>query len=270
MPAFRSMAAGMMLSVGFVLLAALTLLPALLGPWINRLALPWHTVGEHRSPWWARFAQRMQARAAILTVAVVAVLLLLASPLLSLKTGMPSINVLPKDRQARVGYDLLAGASVRAGRGRCRSSCRRASTPNAVAQIVATTPGVAAVFPAQPGGERLQPGHRDRHHGPVEQGFERARGTLRTELPSGVLVGGPVAENHDLDQTLRGRAPIVIGTVLVLGFLLLLFALQADLHRGRRGASSTCCPWAPRSASGRWRSSTAGLRGRWASRARAT
>ena len=40
-PAFQSMAAGMMLAVGFVLLAALTLLPALLGDWVNRLPLPW-------------------------------------------------------------------------------------------------------------------------------------------------------------------------------------------------------------------------------------
>jgi RND superfamily putative drug exporter len=36
-----------------------------------------------------------------------------------------------------------------------------------------------------------------------------------------------VAENYDLDQTLREYAPIVMGMVLMLGFLLLLFALQA-------------------------------------------
>jgi RND superfamily putative drug exporter len=36
-----------------------------------------------------------------------------------------------------------------------------------------------------------------------------------------------VAENYDLDHTLRARAPIVIGVVLALGFVLLLFALQA-------------------------------------------
>ena len=65
-PAFRSMAAGTMLSVSFVLLAALTLLPALLGPGINRFALPWHTTGEHRSPWWARFSQRIEKRAVLL------------------------------------------------------------------------------------------------------------------------------------------------------------------------------------------------------------
>ena len=55
-PAFQSMAAGMMLSVSFVLLAALTLLPALLGPGIDKFAMPWHSVGDHRSPRFERLA----------------------------------------------------------------------------------------------------------------------------------------------------------------------------------------------------------------------
>lgn len=53
--------------------------------------------------------------------------------------------------------------------------------------------------------------------------------TLRSVLPAGVLVGGPVAENHDLDQTLRDKGPLVMGVVLVLGFILLVIALQALL-----------------------------------------
>ncbi len=52
---------------------------------------------------------------------------------------------------------------------------------------------------------------------------------LRSELPNQVLVGGAVAENHDLEQLLKDRTPLVIGVVLVLGFLLLLVALQAPL-----------------------------------------
>jgi RND superfamily putative drug exporter len=44
-----------------------------------------------------------------------------------------------------------------------------------------------------------------------------------------VLVGGPVAENHDLDHTLGAKAPLVMGVVLVLGFILLVVALQALL-----------------------------------------
>jgi RND superfamily putative drug exporter len=38
-----------------------------------------------------------------------------------------------------------------------------------------------------------------------------------------------VAENHDLEQALSGKTPLVIGVVLGLGFLLLLLALQAPL-----------------------------------------
>jgi putative drug exporter of the RND superfamily len=52
---------------------------------------------------------------------------------------------------------------------------------------------------------------------------------LRSELPSGVLVGGAAAENHDLERTLAAKTPLVIGVVLGLGFLLLLVALQAPL-----------------------------------------
>jgi putative drug exporter of the RND superfamily len=52
---------------------------------------------------------------------------------------------------------------------------------------------------------------------------------LRAALPAGVLVGGAAAENHDLQQALAAKTPLVIGVVLGLGFLLLLVALQAPL-----------------------------------------
>jgi putative drug exporter of the RND superfamily len=52
---------------------------------------------------------------------------------------------------------------------------------------------------------------------------------LRAELPAGALVGGAVAENHDLQSALTARTPLVIGVVLALGFLLLLVALQAPI-----------------------------------------
>jgi RND superfamily putative drug exporter len=43
------------------------------------------------------------------------------------------------------------------------------------------------------------------------------------------MVGGAVAENHDLEAALSAKTPVVIGVVLALGFLLLLVALQAPL-----------------------------------------
>ena len=226
-PAFRSMAAGMMLSVSFVLLAALTLLPAILGPGVNRLALPWHSVGEHRSPWFAAFARRIEKRAVLFAAATAALLLLLASPVLSLKTGMPSISVLPKGEQARTGYDLLKQAFGPGGPGPLQIVVPAGGDAAAVSQIVSSDPGIAAVFPAQQGANGASLITAIATTDPSSKASSGLVTSLRSKLPSGVLVGGPVAENHDLDQTLRSRAPIVIGTVLLLGFVLLLFALQA-------------------------------------------
>ena len=48
-------------------------------------------------------------------------------------------------------------------------------------------------------------------------------------MPAGTVLGGAVAENHDLQKLLSAKTSLVIGVVLVLGFLLLLFALQAPL-----------------------------------------
>ena len=52
---------------------------------------------------------------------------------------------------------------------------------------------------------------------------------LRAAMPAGVLIGGASAEQADLSAALSTYTPIVIGIVLVLGFLLLLVAFQAPV-----------------------------------------
>src|SRR5690606_13987783 len=52
---------------------------------------------------------------------------------------------------------------------------------------------------------------------------------VRDALPPGSLVGGAAAENHDLEQVLASRTPLVFGLLIVLGFLLLLVALGSPL-----------------------------------------
>lgn len=226
-PAFQSMAAGMMLSVGFVLLAALTLLPAMLGPGIDRFPLPWHSVGDHRSEFFGHMAERIKARKVLVAVGAVVVLLGLATPLLGLKTGMPSITVLPEDEQARQGYDLLSESFGPGGPGPIQVVVPAGSDANAVADQIGATEGIAMAFPAQPGAEGAYLVTAISQFDPSSKEALAVISTLRDELPEEVLVGGPVAENHDLDQTLGDRAPLVIGVVLVLGFLLLVIALQA-------------------------------------------
>jgi len=72
-------------------------------------------------------------------------------------------------------------------------------------------------------------GARDPAADPSSQAVGHTIDRLRSTLPAGALVGGAAAENHDLEQALSAKTPLVIGVVLALGFLLLLVALQAPL-----------------------------------------
>ena len=61
-PAFRSMALGIMVAVIFILAATMTLLPAVLGklgPKVDNVSLPWVHSGEHRSPRFAAWGERL-------------------------------------------------------------------------------------------------------------------------------------------------------------------------------------------------------------------
>lgn len=231
-PAFRSMALGIMLSVVFVLAATLTLLPAVLGalgPRIDKWALPWAHSGEHRSARFAAWGELLWRRPWLPGIATVAVLGALALPLLSLDTGMPSIKVVPTGDTSRVGYEQVQ-ASFGAGAPGALQITAPASAADEVRAQLAADPAIAQVTPPQPSRSGdvalLQAVPRVQPSAP-ELGAAIDR--LRAELPAGTLVGGAVAENHDLEQELAAKTPLVIGVVLALGFLLLLVALRAPV-----------------------------------------
>jgi RND superfamily putative drug exporter len=229
-PAFRSMSLGIMLSVAFVLLAALTLLPAALaalGARVDRLALPWVHGGEHRSPLFARWAETLWRRPLLFGAAAVVVLVALALPVLGLRTGMPSIKVVPTSDGSRAGYAQLQEAF-----GPGMPGTLQVVSPARDAQAVVTAleadDGVARVAaPLLSGGRALVLAvpRQDPSDPAVGATIDRLRG----ELPAGALVGGAAAENHDLEQALSSRTGLVFGVVLALGFVLLLVALQAPL-----------------------------------------
>ncbi len=229
-PAFRSMSLGIMLAVIFVLAATLTLLPAVLaklGPRLDTLSLPWVHSGEHRSPRFARWAERLWRRPALYGAAAVALLVGLAIPVTQLKTAMPSIKVVPSADQSRVGYEQVQAAFGPGATGPLQIVAP-ASQAGAVARVAAHDPGVAAVLPRQTSGGQALVTAIPRQD-PSSPAVGRTIDRLRSELPAGSLVGGAAAENHDLQAALAARTPLVIGVVLALGFLLLLVALQAPL-----------------------------------------
>jgi RND superfamily putative drug exporter len=230
-PAFRSMALGITLSVVFVLLATLTLLPAVLaklGPRVDSLALRWVHSGEHRSPRFARWGELLWRRPYLFGSAATLVLVLLALPVIGLKTGMPSIKVVPASDGSRVGYQQVQSAFGAGAPGTLQLVGPRDQAAAAVA-IASRDPGIARMLPPQPGSGGFGLVQAIPSADPSSRSVGATIDRLRSALPAGVLVGGAVAENHDLESALAAKTPLVIGVVLVLGFLLLLLALQAPL-----------------------------------------
>jgi putative drug exporter of the RND superfamily len=229
-PAFRSMSLGIMLAVLFVLAATLTLLPAVLaklGPKVDNVSLPWAHSGEHRSARFAAWGERLWRRPLAYGMVAVVVLVGLAIPVTQLKTAMPSIKVVPPADSSRVGYDQVQAAFGPGSTGPLQIVAPAARTA-AVTAMVRADRGVAAVMPVQTSGGLSLVTAIPRQD-PSDPAVGRTIDRLRSGLPAGALVGGAVAENHDLQAALTAKAPLVIGVVLALGFVLLLIALQAPL-----------------------------------------
>jgi RND superfamily putative drug exporter len=229
-PAFRSMSLGIMLSVLFVLAAALTLLPALLvklGDRVDSLSLRWVHAGQHRSPAFARWAELLWRRPWLLGTASVAILVALALPILGLDTGMPSIKVVPQNDGSRVGYEQVRAAFGPGAPGTLQIVSPVSEAAH-VRKVVEADPGIAAVASipvTQAQALVLAQPKVD----PSDPALGTTVDRLREALPINALVGGAAAENHDLEKALAAKTLPVLAVVLALGFVLLLVALQAPL-----------------------------------------
>jgi len=232
-PSFRSMAGGIMLSVVFVLAATLTLLPLVLfglDDRINKLALPWSRAGEHRSAKFAAWGERLWKRPLAWGLASLIILLALAAPMVGLQTAMPSIKVLPEDASARVGYNQVQDAFGTGAPGTLTIVAERADAQT-TASVLKEDPGIAAAMPPMPAADdsELVLIQAVPTVDPSDPDLADTVDRLRDGLPTSAVLGGAAVENLDLKTQLDESTPLVIGVVLVLGFILLLIALQAPL-----------------------------------------
>lgn len=230
-PAFRSMSAGIMLSVAFVLLASLTLLPAVLaklGPKINSLSLPWVHEGEHRSQFWANWAERLWRRPLLYGVPALLALVLLSIPVFSLDTGMPSIKVVPEQDGSRQGYEQLTAAFGPGAPGTIQA-IGPADSAGEIQSALKADPKIAQVFPPMPGADGSVMVQAMPTIDPSSPEMGATIDRVRDDLPVGTQLGGAATENHDLETALSDKTALVIGVVMLLGFLLLLFALRAPI-----------------------------------------
>jgi putative drug exporter of the RND superfamily len=109
--AFSSMGYGAMIAVAIAGVAALTLLPAILGMIglrVNKLRIRKERQAE--TGWWHRWAMFIMRHPWPPLLAGLAVLLVLAAPALNLKLGSSGPNILPADAGPRVAANITAEA----------------------------------------------------------------------------------------------------------------------------------------------------------------
>ncbi len=207
-PAFRSMSLGIMLAVVFVLAATITLLPAVLaklGPRVDKLSLPWARCGEHRSPRFAAWGERLWRHPLRYGIPAFAVLLALAYPVTQLKTSMPSIKVVPSSDSSRVGYNQVQAAMGPGATGPLQV-VTPAGQAAAVERVAEGDPGIAQVLPAKPGAAGWRWSRRSRARTPPTRRSVRRSSDCAPTCPPAPSSAARSAENHDL-QSCSPRRP---------------------------------------------------------------
>jgi RND superfamily putative drug exporter len=250
LPYMYGVAISASLAVLVVMLAAVTLLPALLsylGPRVDRLRIPFlgrtlRAEGNGESPA-ARWSHAVQRRPWPAAIAATAVLLALAAPALGMRLGFPDAGNDPPDTMTRQAYDLNTegfgpgtnGPLVIAARLPDPAAERdiealvtRLRSEEGIAFV--TDPqineaGSAAIVNVIP---TTSPQDAE-----TEDLVNRLRGDVVPEVlgDSGVTadIGGVTPALEDQSEYITDRIPLFIAGVVGLSFLLLLVAFHSPL-----------------------------------------
>jgi trehalose monomycolate/heme transporter len=234
----RSMGAGGISAVLIAMVAALTMLPALLGvlgPKVNawRVPLPWtrrrlEGSADPDAGAWARLARVVMKRPLPVAIAVVAVLLVLGAPFFRVAFGGVDSRVLPTGTESRVAAEALAqdfGGS--AASNPLDVVVLDASDPAALApyaSALAAVPDVtsAAIVRSEAGSAHIVVTYPGQPQDAASLDLVTAVRDVPTPAGSEVLVGGASAAQVDLLDGLGARLPWV-GLFLAVTMFLLLF-----------------------------------------------
>jgi putative drug exporter of the RND superfamily len=246
---FRSLAAGAIL-VGIVsVLAALTLLPAvlgLLGDRINALRIPFFGRGARQAGtegrFWGTVVHAVMRRPVVSLVLGAGFLLALALPVLGLQTGSQGPSALPDRFESKQGYVLLneefpgqttdpveIAVAGDASSPRVRSGIRRLEAelarrpifgePTVETSRSGDVARLTVPIGGDPVGERAIDAVRELRDAAIPRAFAGA--------DASVLVTGDTAEELDYHDTVDAWLPRVFAFVLGLSFVLLTIAFRS-------------------------------------------
>jgi RND superfamily putative drug exporter len=245
----RGVAIAIALGVLMTMLAAITLLPALLGfvgTNIDRLGLPHRTRRDQtgHGSFWYRWSRVLQRRPWIAALAGLVVLLALSVPVLSMRLGFGDAGNRPTSDTTRQAYDRLSDGF---GPGFNGPLLLVAATPGGANDTgtldrldaaLSETPGVAftaapitndagdtaviQVFPATAPQDAA-----------TEDLVDRLRDDVVPAVTAGtdveVSVGGLTAAAVDFAEYTANQLPVFMGAVLLLSFLLLMVVFRSLL-----------------------------------------
>jgi len=239
----RSLAAGAIL-VGFVsVLAALTLLPALLGllrDRVNRLRIPivGRAAESSEGRFWRAIVDRVLRRPAVSLAIAVALLLAASVPVLGLKIGTSGVSTMPDDLAAKKGFLALQrdfpGTSVdpvqivvpstsREARAALEDLGRRLASDPRFGQGEVRQGNGATMVEVPLRGDELS----DRSIAAVRDVRKNVAPDVEQRAGAPVYVGGTTAENLDYFDAVTDPAPLVFAFVLGLTFVLLTIAFRS-------------------------------------------
>jgi RND superfamily putative drug exporter len=244
--------------VAVMMLAALTLLPAIIGV-VGRAIDRWkvpslmhhpdRAVAQGRDPEppsgtvWERWANLVARHAWPFAIFAVAILLVIAWPVLSMRLGESDDGNLPTSTTQRQAYDLIATGFGPGTNGPLLVVVQLPSPgDDAVLSGITTalqkTPGVKAVLPAQtsPNGAVAQIAVLPTTAPDSAQTNDLVATLRDSVLPAAVgtsgaraYVGGVTAAYIDIGDRVSSRLPYFIGAVVLLSFILLMLVFHSVL-----------------------------------------
>ena len=234
LPFIRSIGIGGMLIPAVSVIAAITLLPALLavlGPKINRVRMmPQRVthVGDAESGFWKGWGDMVVRHPLVVAAVGLAIVGVLVGIGLQLNPSEAQVKDLPGKGDAVGGRAALASAGISEGAMKPFVILTRPDAAQSVAARVRAVDGVAGA--AAPANWRTDGYALVEAIPSTDAASKAARGTIarvKDVLPSGSTLGGVAPEDRDFVHAVYGNFPYVLAFVILLTYILLARAFRS-------------------------------------------